>query len=261
MLALRIASAIIGGPAVLLVAWWGGAPLAVLCYLAAAVGIEEMANMFSLKGMAVSRPIAHSLAPVCIALCYYGDMTLWSLFPALGVVAALCMPVILRRWSEVPGALATLLAIMYSPYLVGHLLLMRNLPGGERLVILVLALTWATDTAAYFAGTRLGRRRLCPELSPKKSWEGAFAGLIAGAAVSAVIGPWAGIPAWQAGAIGFAGSVFAQLGDLFESAVKRYTGVKDSGRLIPGHGGILDRIDSLLFSGPAVYWLVRLILM
>ncbi|MGE5542495.1 MAG: phosphatidate cytidylyltransferase [Bacillota bacterium] len=259
MLALRVATAIIGGPAVLLAAWWGGIPLVAFCLMVSAAGIEEMSNMLALKGIGVSRPVAHALQVVCLSLFYYNDVTLWCLFPAAAAIVTLSIPVFGRRWSEIPRAGATLLAVMYIPYLLGHLILIRNLPGGGRMVVFALAITWATDTAAYFAGTRLGRRKLCPELSPKKSWEGAAAGLAAGTAIACLLGPWVGVTVTAAAAVGLAASFLAEVGDLFESALKRYTGVKDSGRIIPGHGGALDRFDSLLFSAPVVYWLIRLI--
>lgn len=122
---------------------------------------------------------------------------------------------------------------------------------------LPLAVTWLTDTAAYFAGLRWGRRRLAPVLSPNKSVEGAVAGLAAGALAGAATAPWLGWSAVLGVAVGGLVSAAAQLGDLWESAIKRAAGVKDSGRLLPGHGGVLDRFDALLFALPAAYHLCR----
>jgi phosphatidate cytidylyltransferase len=122
-------------------------------------------------------------------------------------------------------------------------------------VILVFVVTWANDTFAYFAGRLFGRHKLLERVSPKKTWEG-FAGgalgSVAGALVvrALLLGP---VPLWAALAVAAGGAVLGPLGDLAESMLKRAAGVKDSGRLIPGHGGLLDRIDALLFVAPWVY--------
>nr|MBO2507465.1 phosphatidate cytidylyltransferase [Bacillota bacterium] len=133
---------------------------------------------------------------------------------------------------------------------------------GLALSALPVVVTWLCDTAAYFAGLRWGRHRLAPALSPAKSVEGALAGLAAGAAGGAVVALW--LPWSPAGgaAAGLLIAAAAQAGDLLESAVKRTAGVKDSGRLLPGHGGVLDRFDALLAAVPAAYlaaavWLAR----
>jgi len=257
VLAWRVATAIVGGPAVILAAWWGGIPLAVFCLLVSVAGIEEVADMFALKGVSVSRPVAHFLQVACLLSSFAGDVTVWAIFPVLAGIVSFSMPVLSRRAGDVPRAGATFLTVMYVPYLLGHLMLMRGLPGGERLIVYCLCVIWGTDTAAYFAGTRLGRHRLCPDLSPKKSWEGAVAGLIAGLGIAVAMGPWAGLSTTMAALLGVVAPVFGEVGDLFESALKRYAGVKDSGRVIPGHGGALDRFDSLLFTAPAVYWLLH----
>jgi phosphatidate cytidylyltransferase len=121
------------------------------------------------------------------------------------------------------------------------------------LVFLLMAIVWLGDTAAYYIGSRWGRHKLAPVVSPNKSWEGAAAGLATGVAVTAV---WSvcrlGGLDWRLLAVGGVTSVAAQLGDLVESMIKRGTGVKDSGSLLPGHGGLLDRMDAMLFAAPAL---------
>jgi phosphatidate cytidylyltransferase len=138
-------------------------------------------------------------------------------------------------------------------------LLRERTTHGTAWVFLVLAATWAGDSAAYFIGTRFGKRRFAPLLSPKKTWEGAAGGL-----AGSVAGALAALPLFAgsitpglAAAAGVAVGAGGQLGDLFESLWKRAKGVKDSGRLIPGHGGILDRIDSLLIGFPVGLHIVR----
>jgi phosphatidate cytidylyltransferase len=122
-------------------------------------------------------------------------------------------------------------------------------------VILVFVVTWANDTLAFFAGRAFGRHRLLERISPKKTWEG-----FAGGAVGSVAGAFAvkalllpAEPAWACLAMAAGGAVVGPAGDLAESLIKRGAGVKDSGRLIPGHGGLLDRIDALLFVAPWIY--------
>jgi len=120
-------------------------------------------------------------------------------------------------------------------------------------ILMIFAMIWLNDTGAYLVGSRIGRRRLFERLSPKKSWEGFFGGLIFCVLAGAAAALWTHTPVgtWQWLALGIIVCAFATWGDLFESLLKRTLGVKDSGNIIPGHGGILDRIDSLLFVAPA----------
>jgi phosphatidate cytidylyltransferase len=153
---------------------------------------------------------------------------------------------------------ASVLGLAYIGYAMGCLYLLRLVPDGPHWIFLVLAATWAGDSAAFFAGSRFGRRRLAPTLSPKKTWAGAVGGLLGSVAGGLVISPsfpgGVSLPlvALFCAAVGLAG----QVGDLFESLWKRAKGIKDSGTLIPGHGGILDRIDSLLLGIPVGYHLL-----
>lgn len=131
---------------------------------------------------------------------------------------------------------------------------------GVRAVAVPIAGVVLCDTVAYLAGSAWGRRRFFPQLSPRKSVEGAVAGFIAAVAVAAVLGDvLLGISPWLGAALGAMVAVVAQAGDLAESALKRQGGAKDSSRLIPGHGGLLDRLDSLVLVAPAVYCFYRLI--
>ena len=157
----------------------------------------------------------------------------------------------------------TLAGILYMGWMVGHYVMLRQLDDGRELVILAMFTTFACDTSAYFVGRAWGKHRMTPAISPHKTWEGA-AGGFAGAIAAAValrfllsLGNWS-LPLSYLEAVG-AGclvGVAAQLGDLLESLLKRRAGVKDSGNLLPGHGGVLDRIDSLVFTGVIVYYFV-----
>ena len=131
------------------------------------------------------------------------------------------------------------------------LLWLRNVPEGAALVLWLLFVVWATDTCAYFAGRAIGGPRLAPRLSPKKTWAGLAGGMTGAALVGGLFALGRGGAVLWAGALAAALAVVAQLGDLFESWLKRRADVKDSGDLIPGHGGLLDRVDGLLFAAPA----------
>lgn len=153
---------------------------------------------------------------------------------------------------------ATLFGFLYLPLLLGHLALLRKVPQGREWIFTVFLIVMLSDTIAYFVGSAIGKHRLYPAISPKKSIEGALGGLMGGL-VGVFLAKLLWFPAlpWlMAGGIGVALGASGQMGDLFESMLKRSYGVKDSGRIIPGHGGLLDRLDSLIFAFPPAYYLV-----
>jgi phosphatidate cytidylyltransferase len=125
---------------------------------------------------------------------------------------------------------------------------------GPRLLLFTLVLVWVGDSAAYFAGRGIGRLKLSPQISPNKTWEGAIANLLAALLVGALFGYWTRIQPAHMLVMAALGSVAGQLGDLFKSTFKRGVGIKDSGTILPGHGGIYDRIDALIFAAPAVWY-------
>ena len=131
-------------------------------------------------------------------------------------------------------------------------------PKGPRLLLFALVITWTGDTVAYFVGRAIGKHPFAPILSPKKTWEGAVGGFVGSLLVGVAFSKWTGIAMGQMLAMAAIGNVAGQVGDLLESAYKRSAGVKDSGTLLPGHGGILDRIDALILAIPVVcyYWIL-----
>jgi phosphatidate cytidylyltransferase len=179
---------------------------------------------------------------------------------AMAVVAVLTAPV-WRGTPDVDRAANTLLAVMYVGWLLGYgILLHHTSPRGDELILFVVGVTWVGETAAYAIGSTLGRHSLAPVVSPKKTVEGAIAQVIASLATAGVLGAWLLPSCALTGLLG-AGAllgVVGQIGDLAESVIKRTVGLKDTAALIPGHGGVLDRIDSLLFNLPAFYYVARL---
>ncbi len=167
-------------------------------------------------------------------------------------------------WGERPwlGFLFLLLGPVYIGFLLGHGLAMQDLSGGGDLgrnwLLFTLLVVFACDTGAFAVGRTIGRRPMVPRLSPRKTWEGAAGGFAAsiGAALLAGMALDLSVLLWQQALIGAVAGVAAQGGDLFESALKRAANVKDSGNIMPGHGGILDRMDSILFALPAVFYML-----
>jgi len=160
---------------------------------------------------------------------------------------------------------ATVLGVLYIGGVGSHLFLLRTLPGelnwlsftlprGAVLVIITLFATWINDTAAYFVGTTWGRHPFFPEISPKKTWEGAIGGVVGAAIVFGVLTGWLGVHPIVAVAGGVGVGIAGTFGDLLESLLKRQVGIKDSGSLLLGHGGVLDRLDSMLFTMLFAYY-------
>ena len=154
----------------------------------------------------------------------------------------------------------TVAGILYVGWLLGHLVALRGLDDGRNWVFFILFVTWASDTFAFFVGRKFGRHKLAPGISPGKTWEGAAGGVVAAVIMSILFftpTPFRlPLTSWQAIPLAVLVSIFGQLGDLVESMLKRNMGVKDSGSLMPGHGGVLDRIDSLVFASVVVYYVV-----
>ncbi len=152
----------------------------------------------------------------------------------------------------------TLVGALYVGWFLSHIVALRGLELGGEWVLLALLVTFASDSAAYLVGSRWGRTNLAPSISPHKTWEGAVAGVVVGAVVAALLGWPFDLPLdyLSLALLGLAVSILGQFGDLAESVFKRNMGAKDSGTTIPGHGGFLDRMDSVLFAGVAVYYAV-----
>lgn len=159
---------------------------------------------------------------------------------------------------RIPHWMAYMFGVFYVGLLLGHYALLRNLEHGVELVFFVIIVTWLSDTGGFFVGKPLGKHPLAPTLSPKKSIEGLLGG-VAFSVIGAIISQFTYVPFFSLGQcvmLGVGLALLGALGDLAESAIKRSVHVKDSGTIIPGHGGVLDRVDSLLFTGPAMYYYV-----
>jgi phosphatidate cytidylyltransferase len=269
-LGLRVVSALVLAPLLVALAFLGGAWFAAFVALTIALGLSEFYRMMADRGMRPSGRLGVFMGVVMCLFAFTGTPSQTNLLFTGGLLVIFCAELLRsegRRGIE-PMAV-TLFGIAYVGWLSVHLVLLRELPRqlgqpyaqGATYVLLAFLLTWVCDTAAYGFGLWLGRRRLLPEVSPKKSVEGSIGGLAATIAAAHLARLWFApyLDPLHATLLGAAAGVFAQVGDLAESLLKRVSGTKDTSGLIPGHGGMLDRFDSLYFTGPLVYYYLKMI--
>jgi len=283
-LARRWAVAGVGVPAVVAVLFVGSWLLGAAVGLCAALGAHEAYRLAEGRGV---RPLsvlgmlgAGGLSLLAVAAGTPEAFASWTLLFFGALLLTVLVGVTFARGPEgqpLTSAATTLFGVLYVGLPLAVVPLLHALPGvfgwagpsrwaGVAMVALPLTATWVGDATAFFAGTAWGRRRLAPNISPKKSWEGAVAGVM-GAALGAMawffivrtVLPGAPMTVLTSALIGAALGVAAILGDLVESVLKRDAGVKDSGTLLPGHGGVLDRIDALVFSLPVSYALLLIL--
>jgi phosphatidate cytidylyltransferase len=265
MLKHRVFTAILGIPIILLAIWFGAPWFTLLIAAAALAGTYEFYRMTRLDRR---EPLFYlgllwTLALVLSPHYTQGDPRVLPIV----ITAALIISLILvlrgpsredsfRRWAWM------LAGALYVGWMLSYWLSLRGIDDGRNWVYIAMLTVFANDTGAFFVGRALGRHKLAPAISPAKTWEGAIGGLgcaVLGAVITAVVLSLVStytFAYWQIIVLGLIVSLFAQLGDLVESLLKRNAGAKESGRLLPGHGGILDRFDSIVFVGAVVYYYV-----
>lgn len=261
MLRQRFFTAILLLPPVLIALWLGGIWWILLIGLGAVLGARELFALLKTGGYHPAPVLGY---PWILALLLI-FVPQFSAVPLSAVIAAGIIAVFIFAMYQLERPLATWLstgtASIYLGVLLGHLMGLRFLPDGLWWVVLAILITWGNDTVAYFVGVSLGKHKMWPRLSPKKSWEGTLGGWLGAGLIGATVAHFSPLGlGWQIGAlIGIVGGVLALYGDLSISLIKRQVGVKDSGQLFPGHGGMLDRLDSLLFVFPFVYQIAQLL--
>jgi phosphatidate cytidylyltransferase len=271
-IAKRVFASIIFIPCLIIIARRGGYYYLALIDIMILIGLWEFYKMMEAKGL---RPYKTMGILSGLALS-------WYVFFQQGVYANLLLSVIfigimvleLTRKDKglaVYHISVTVFGVFYIAWLGSHLILLRELPHlkgldyslGFSFVIIVFVMTWCYDAGAYFIGSWLGRHQILPSVSPGKTLEGAIGGVlcsIIGILVArATIAPY--VTSLQAVGLAVASSIVGQLGDLSESMIKRDAKIKDSSKTIPGHGGILDRFDSLLFTAPLIYYLLKYVIL
>ncbi len=272
MLKKRIITSLWFVPLLVIVVWFGGEPG--FTALMVIFGILAALEFYRMVAMSKAPPLTYfGLIWTALFILSRNSELLTILEPRFNL--SLVTPLLLasavvlsligllsRRQKE--GAFTswawTIAGILYVGWLLSHLVALRGLDAGRNWVFFALFTTWASDTTAFFIGRKLGRHKLAPNISPGKTWEGATGGILGAIIVSILF--FTATPFhlpltyWQAIPLSILVSIFGQVGDLVESLLKRNMGVKDSGKLMPGHGGILDRMDSIIFAGIVVYYYV-----
>lgn len=260
-LLLRVLTAVVGLPLFAGAAWLGGLWWAAVITILATIAALEFSRLVPAIGPTIFVPGVLVLI-VALGFLFSDVVVIWVSFAAFVVLCAtgIVPPVLAGH----PGR-AGWLAQSGSGMIVGWaylgvsagVLVHWGFEVGFPILLWFFVVFWVNDIAAFFVGHAVGRHKLAPRISPGKSWEGAIAGLVAGAALSWGLAGLLGLTPWQAAIAGGLVTMTAQLGDLFESAIKRRSGVKDSGMTFPGHGGVLDRFDGAFAAAPVAYLLLH----
>ncbi len=257
----RVLSALIAIPLLLIVVITSGLVLKLAVGVVAILGLNEFYNAFENVNIKASKIVG--LVSVLIMfiftlkdinpnyiMAWFFISTLLALFYGLS-----------KKTEEVWASVITIFGIIYVVFSFYHIVFISNLGQFSNLIWLIFIAAWATDTFAYFTGYFFGKKKLCPTISPKKTVEGAVGGIIGSIVISLIFMKFIYPDLLIHGVIiGFLGSIVGQMGDLTASSFKRYVGIKDYGKIMPGHGGVLDRFDSILFTAPLVYYYILLVL-
>ena len=264
MLWQRVISALVLLPVVGAAVWFGEPWFSITVAVFVFLATLEFYRIASIAGWRPFLFLGTLLTLLFILDAHSDDERTTSLLITLAVVLPLIRCLLyptkrnaLMNWTWTVGG------VFYIGWMMSHFIFLRELEDGRDWVFLALLATFACDTSAFFVGRALGKHRMAPVVSPGKTWEGAAGGLI-GAVVAtvvvAIVAGFDGVGYHLIVPLGFLIGIFAQLGDLAESAIKRSAETKEAGNLIPGHGGVLDRLDSLIFSIVLVYyWVIWLV--
>ncbi len=258
----RIITAIIGVPILLFLMYLGGTPFALFIGALATVGLHELYTMAKGKHKVLYVPVL--LGVWAMLLCSYLGVSNW---PTLGILVTFCcvFGYAVFHFPEfgVEDIAVNFLGLIYIGWTMAHLILLERMPvaaGGQVLVLFAFVAMWANDSGAYFIGSKFGKRRPWGNISPKKSVEGTVGGIIITCIALFLMNLYFDLlPVAAPIFIGAAVAIIGLIGDLLESMLKRYYGVKDSGKLLPGHGGILDRFDSVMLAAPMMYYCIMLV--
>jgi phosphatidate cytidylyltransferase len=267
----RVAAGVVFIPIFVLLTRAGGYAFLGFVDLFIILGLFEFYRMMAVKGLHPYRGIGIASGLTLSTYMYFASGVYATFFLTFVLIAIMALELARKdNRRAVYHVATTVFGIVYVAYLGSHLVLLRELPWligrpyelGARFIFLAFTMTWASDTGAYVIGSTLGKRPLLPRVSRGKTWEGAWGGVVFAAVAGGVCAlTFADFlhPAWGV-ALGAACSAVGLLGDLFESMLKRDAELKDTSQIIPGHGGVLDRFDSLLFTVPLIYYFLKFVI-
>lgn len=255
----RLLTTLIGVPIVLGAVYFGGPAFLILCLAFAIVGINEFYNLMMKKGLFPAYYVGNIITIIFILVAYYSLKRNWepahSAILTLAAAGALISGIFLKREKEtIVDVAVTLLGVIYVGWFFSYIVFIRGLTEHGGYLFFLLFTVWAMDVAAYVTGRYFGRTKLNPDISPKKTWEGAVAGFIVCFIAAGILCQTAQLEIWHALILGGLIGIFGQVSDMIESLIKRDAGAKDSSALLPGHGGVLDRIDSFVLTAPLMYY-------
>jgi len=233
--------------------------LALICVVIM-LGVRELTHAYRAGGIELPDLPIMAVSLVILLASWFGGTEGLAVSTGLSIPILMFFLLLISQKDFIKRSTSAVFAVFYLAVLGGFILLVANdADGGKRILALVILIS-CNDTFAYFAGVLFGKHKMAPTISPKKSWEGLIGGLIASLIGGALVFHYAFETNWYVGsAIGVMTVVTATCGDLIESAIKRDLAIKDMSNLLPGHGGIMDRLDSALFTAPAVWFAFELI--
>ncbi len=283
-LKLRLTTAAVAVPILLILIYVGGIPFLLLIITFIIAGIWELNRILESRGYHPQRKVSLVAGAGMAAVAYFSNPLFLNLYLSMALLAILIVQLSRRDVSLAINSFSvTIAGVFYIGWLLAHVVLVRNFglslrsesvkaallldnshlghDTGLFFTVMILACVFLNDTGAYFAGKNLGKRKLSPIISPNKTWEGFWGGLVTSWVTACLVNLifQARFSYLHCLAIGTLVAIFGTLGDLLESLIKRDAQLKDSGTFFPGHGGVLDRLDSILFSFPVVYYYLRII--
>ena len=229
------------------------------------VSLIGMRELYNAMGVHKSGMDLLELAGYLGAVLYYGTVFLgFEKYGMMAVILSLVLLMFVYVFTypkyQAEQVMSAFFGLVYVAVMLSFILLTRNLENGHLLVWLIFFCSWGCDTCAYCVGVLIGKHKMAPVLSPKKSIEGAVGGVAGAAGLGAGYAVLIHAPVMEYAVICAVGALISMVGDLAASAIKRNRGIKDYGKLIPGHGGILDRFDSVIFTAPVIYYMAKFIL-
>lgn len=263
----RVASGLLMAVGVVVVAFLGGWVWGLTTlFLFYPIAYKEMVQLMAAREIHPSKVVINLFAPAFYIFALLQLQRHFEILVTMGIIFSFGWLLLRKKRASISDIGGTIMMFFYLGFLPAHFILLRQLgvsPGepfwqeeGLRYLFLVLFIVSASDVFAYYGGKRFGKNLLSPEISPKKTLEGALSGVVMATVVALIFGWLSHIPLIHAGIMGVLIAIVAQVGDLSESLIKRDAGFKDSGNLIPGHGGILDRTDSYIFAAAVAYYYI-----